>query len=110
MKHRILILLALVLLAVVFAGSKIISTSDPEHDHSGHGAHGHAHDNHGLQESSQVTVWSRRFEVFLEHPFVVAGTPAEFVTHVTDRVALKPRRKGAVTFVLSDGSGTIFQD
>jgi RND family efflux transporter MFP subunit len=99
MKYRKLIILAGVLSAIIFAGSKIVSTSDSSRDHSGHG-----HGGHDVGRSSQVTVWSERFEIFLEHPFVVAGTATEFVTHVTDRVTLKPQRIGPVVFVLTDGS------
>ncbi len=110
MKYKKLLILAGVLLLVIFAGSKIILSSDSSHghgdtqvdaheDHSGHG--------HGAsdEKSSAVTVWTDRFEVFLEHAFIVANTPTQFVTHVTDRVTLEPRRKGSVTFVLTDSSG-----
>ncbi|MHC4388300.1 MAG: efflux RND transporter periplasmic adaptor subunit [Planctomycetota bacterium] len=103
MKYKKLIVLAVVLLVVVFVGSKIVSTSDSDHNHNEDRSHGHAHDGHGQQKSSQVTVWSDRFEVFLEHPFIVADKPTGFITHVTDRAALKPRRKGPVAFVLTDG-------
>jgi multidrug efflux pump subunit AcrA (membrane-fusion protein) len=58
-----------------------------------------------MEKSAQVTTWSDRFEIFLEHPFVVANTPTEFVTHITHRVTLEPRRKGSVTFVLTDNDG-----
>jgi len=70
-----------------------------DNDQSGHG---HDHSDEG--KSSKVTVWGDRFEIFLEHPFVLAGTPTGFVTHVTDRVTLEPRRKGPVVFILTDES------
>jgi len=70
-----------------------------------HSSHGPEHDDHGQEKSSQVTVWDDRFEIFMEHPFVVANKPTKFVTHVTDRITLKPRRKGSVTFVLTDNDG-----
>ena len=66
------------------------------------GAHGHAHGEGG----SQVTVWSERFEIFLEHPLIAVNKPTEFVTHVSDLVTLEPRRQGPVTFVLRYGSQT----
>ena len=66
-----------------------------EHDHGGHDE----------QKSSKVTVWDERFEIFMEHPFVLAGSPTEFVTHITDRKTFQPRREGPVFFVLSDESG-----
>jgi cobalt-zinc-cadmium efflux system membrane fusion protein len=46
----------------------------------------------------QVTVWTDRFEVFLEHPPVVAGTPTTLVTHLTDLKTFEPRRAGRVVF------------
>ncbi|TKJ39510.1 MAG: hypothetical protein CEE38_01925 [Planctomycetes bacterium B3_Pla] len=64
-------------------------------------SHDHPHDGGG---SSQVTVWSERFEIFLEHPLVAVNTPTEFVTHVSDLVTLEPRRQGPVTFMLRYGS------
>ncbi len=55
----------------------------------------------------QVTVWADRFEVFLEHPPVVAGMPAAFVTHLTDLKTFEPRREGRVVFSASgDPDGT----
>lgn len=69
------------------------------------GHEGHDHGAPDGQKSSQITVWGDRFEVFMEHPFVVADAPTEFVTHVTDRATSKPRRKGPVTFVLTTDSG-----
>lgn len=89
---------------IIGAGAKIISKSNSNDgqghdDHSGHG-HGSGHG-----KSSQVTVWGDRFEIFMEHPFVVANEPTKFVTHVTNRTTLQPRRKGSVTFVLTDSDG-----
>ena len=61
---------------------------------------GHAHGGGG----SQVTVWSDRFEIFIEHPVVAVDQPTEFVTHVSDLLTLEPRRRGPVTFVSRFGS------
>lgn len=58
-------------------------------------------------KTAQVTVWTDRFEVFLEHPPVVAGTPAPFAAHLTDLKTFEPRREGRVVFSASgdpDGS------
>ena len=116
MKYKKLIVLAGVFLVIIFTGLKVISTSDSDHAldeghghtevdiHDDHSSHGHGNDDHGQEKSSQVTVWDDRFEIFIEHPFVVANKPTKFVTHVTDRMTLKPRRKGSVTFVLTGGS------
>ncbi len=67
------------------------------------GDHGHAHGEGG---SAQVTEWSERFEIFLEHPLIAVNKPTQFVTHVTDLVTLEPRRQGPVTFILRYGSQT----
>jgi multidrug efflux pump subunit AcrA (membrane-fusion protein) len=91
MKHRKLIVLTVVLSVVIFA--VVISRLGSDH--------GHEHED---EKSSQVTVWGDRFEIFLEHPFIVANTPTKFITHVSDLVTLEPRRKGPVTFVLRHGS------
>jgi hypothetical protein len=45
-------------------------------------------------KTAQVTVWSERFEIFLEHRLIVAHTPTTFITHVTDLETLEPRREG----------------
>ena len=34
-------------------------------------------------QASQITVWTEQFEIFLEHPPILARTPVEFVTHVS---------------------------
>jgi hypothetical protein len=60
------------------------------------------------EKTAQVTVWGERFEVFIEHPPVVAGFPARFATHVTDTAATEPRREGPVKFVLrADGHDAV---
>jgi RND family efflux transporter MFP subunit len=72
-------------------------------DDAGGQDHAHAGDAHahGDEKTSQITVWGERFEVFLEHPFLVAGRPAEFVTDVSDLTTGEPRTAGPVIFVLS---------
>lgn len=57
-------------------------------------------------KTAQVTVWTDRYEIFLEHQLLVVNTPTRFITHVTDLVTLEPRREGQVTFALQQGSGT----
>ena len=71
----------------------------------------HKHDDdHGRppegaeEKASQRTVWTDRFEVFLEHPPLAAGEPADFVTHVTDLVSLEPRKAGAIAYLLKRGA------
>jgi RND family efflux transporter MFP subunit len=58
------------------------------------------------EKTAQVTVWSDRFEIFLEHRLLVVGTPTTFITHVTDLHTLEPRRDGPVRFVLRQGDQT----
>lgn len=96
MKYRKLIILTVVLSISIFA--LIISRLGP----------GHAHE-HEDEKSSQVTVWGDRFEIFLEHPFIVANTPTKFVTHVSDLVTFEPRKKGPITFILRHGSDTLIE-
>src|SRR5215208_1692236 len=64
------------------------------------------HDGKGPPEekTAQTSHWDDRYEVFLEHRLIVAGTPVKFVTHITDLKTLEPRREGPVTFVMRVGS------
>jgi RND family efflux transporter MFP subunit len=57
------------------------------------------------EKTLQATLWGERFEVFLEHQPVVAGSPTRFVTHVSDIALGEPRRAGPLTFVLRPRSG-----
>ncbi|HKS17408.1 MAG TPA: hypothetical protein VJU16_08860, partial [Planctomycetota bacterium] len=50
------------------------------------------------EHASQRTVWTDRHEIFVEHPPLIAGEPAVFVTHVTDLESLEPRREGAIAY------------
>lgn len=78
------------------------------HDHDSAGGHAddHGHD-HGdaLDKTAQITLWGERFELFIEHPYIVANTPVTFITHVTDLVTLHPRREGPVTFIMQAPTG-----
>ena len=71
------------------------------HGHD-HGAHGH-----GDERAIPFTVWTDEFEIFAEHPYVVAGAPAPFVTHVTELKTFAPRTEGVATFVMTLGSQRI---
>jgi len=78
--------------------------ADAEHSHGESGDdHGHAHGDE--PKIAQITLWSDRFELFIEHPVPVVNSPVQFITHVTDLVTLEPRRDGPVTFVLRSPSG-----
>jgi cobalt-zinc-cadmium efflux system membrane fusion protein len=89
----------------------------PDHDHAaeaeaaheeshGHG-HGDAHGHGGGGRSVQFTVWTDKLEVFAEHPLVVAGEAAPFVTHVSYMQTGKPRTSGPVTFVMEKDGKSI---
>jgi membrane fusion protein, heavy metal efflux system len=68
--------------------------------------HDHPHPEGAAEEeekSAQLTVWGERFEIFLEHKFIVVDVPTGFVTHVSDLKTLEPRRKDKVVFVLRQG-------
>lgn len=91
MKNRKLIVLTVVISAVAFALAVSRLSSELAHGHED-------------EKSSQITVWDDRFEIFIEHPFIVADTPTKFVTHVSDLVTLEPRKKGPLTFILRHGS------
>jgi membrane fusion protein, heavy metal efflux system len=56
------------------------------------------------EKTAQMTVWSDRFEIFLEHRLIVVNTPTKFITHVTDLTTLEPRKEGPLTFILRRGS------
>lgn len=70
----------------------------------------HKHDHPAASEPEektlQVTVWHERYEIFLEHTFIVAKEPVTFITHVTDLATLEPRREGPALFVLQLGQET----
>ncbi|MBI4563792.1 MAG: efflux RND transporter periplasmic adaptor subunit [Planctomycetes bacterium] len=74
------------------------------------GCHPHGHD-HGEadkeqeRKTAQITVWSERHEIFLEHELPAANRAVRFVTHVTDLTNGQPRREGKLTFVLTPEAG-----
>ena len=56
------------------------------------------------EKTAEITVWSDRVEIFLEHRVLVVNTPTKFTTHVTDLTTLEPRRDGPLTYVLRQGT------
>ena len=60
--------------------------------------------NDAEEKASQITLWGERFEIFLEHAYIVADTPVEFITHATNLQTLQPRREGPMTFVFRRGT------
>jgi cobalt-zinc-cadmium efflux system membrane fusion protein len=49
----------------------------------------------------RITAWTDRFEVFLEHPPLVAGAPTSLAFHVTDLKTFGPRRTGTAVLVVA---------
>lgn len=115
--HLAIVIVSVVGIAGNIAGCDALShalrlhTHDEEeagHDHDS--AHSHEADHgheHGAEheKTAQITVWGERFELFIEHPYLVANSPATFITHVTDLVTLHPRREGPVTFMMEAPAG-----
>lgn len=81
------------------AALMLFSGCTQEHPHP----HPHPHDAEE-PKSLAVTVWGERHEIFAEHPPLVAGEPARFVTHVTDLRTFEPRREGPIVFEMRQGS------
>ena len=73
------------------------------HDHEGGHGHGHGDD------AIRITLWDDRFEVFAEHPPIVAGTPTEFVVHLTRLADGAPRTGGPLTFHCEQEGGPVFE-
>ena len=48
--------------------------------------------------NEQRTVWTDRYEIFLEHPEIEPGQPAEFLAHVTDLATGEPKTSGAINY------------
>ena len=71
------------------------------HDHEG----GHGHGGNAIR----ITMWDERFEVFAEHPPIVAGAPTEFVVHLTRLADGAPRTDGPLTFRCEQERGAVFE-
>ena len=56
------------------------------------------------EKTTAITIWSDRFEIFLEHQLIVVGAPVRFISHVTDLLTLEPRREGPLTYVMQHGA------
>ncbi len=68
--------------------------------------HKHEQPKEPEEHSEQVTLWGDRHELFIEHPALVAGAAAVFVTHVTDWRTGEARAEGPVAFVMKSGEET----
>ncbi len=73
--------------------------------------HGHAHTedgghSHAAPEAIAITDWSGGSELFMEHPPLVAGTPARFAIHVTELDGFEPLSEGRVTVVIERPGAT----
>jgi cobalt-zinc-cadmium efflux system membrane fusion protein len=65
-------------------------------------SHHHEHQ----EKTSKITVWTDRYEVFLEHKTPVVNKPTRFITHVSDWRTGEPRTQGPVKFILRQGETT----
>jgi RND family efflux transporter MFP subunit len=79
------------------------------HAHGGHGGHGHGgqggHGDHGEDDPAHSAVgYDGGFEVFVEHPHLVAGREGEWVIHVSIVDGYEPTETGSVAVVLTSES------
>lgn len=81
-------------------------SSSPGATATGHD-HDHGHDHGDEPKTAQISVWTDRHEVFVEHRAPVANKATTFITHVTDLHTLDPRREGMVKFVLRQGETVV---
>ena len=65
MRYKKLIIIAVVILLIVFVGSKIVSISVSSPADNQQSVDDHSHDHPDQEKSSQVTVWDDRFEIFM---------------------------------------------
>ena len=76
-----------------------------------HADHGHPHDAKGGHEhgekTAHITVFSERYEVFVDYQPPAVGVPTAFATHITDLRTLGPRSAGPVKFLLRQGDATL---
>ena len=79
------------------------------HSHTSIDRHGHDEQDdhaHEMEEkTAQITVWDDKYEIFMEHAYLVTNVPTRFITHVTNLQTLQPRRFGEVTFIFDNGNG-----
>lgn len=87
---------------IVFAAGAISSCGSVEHDDA---PHDHEHSEEAEGKTAVVTLWTDRFEIFMEYDYIVAGQPVRFITHVSDLVTLEPRREGPAHFQFVHSSG-----
>lgn len=83
--------------------------SDPgHHDHSDHGTHDD-HDDHDDHEEGPepvvVTQFTDQSELFMEHPPLVRGEPAELIVHLTRLEDFSPITQGALEVRLIPARG-----
>ncbi len=92
------------LLPVLLAAS-CGTAADPGH------AHGHPHDAAPAAEpewpARALTIWTDRFEYFIEHDLVLVGRAAGLAVHVTRLEDGAPRVEGPLRLVLRQGDETV---
>ena len=103
MKTHFLCKVTFVILVGIMTLGHLGCHKDDHHDHDDQDHPQQSDDNSHHEDEEKtvvVTHFSDRFEIFLEHLYVVANSPTRFITHITDLETLQPRRTGMVTFVL----------
>jgi multidrug efflux pump subunit AcrA (membrane-fusion protein) len=68
-----------------------------------HGGHADEHEEH--VPTVQRTVWNERLEVFVDHPFAVAGEPLTAAVHVSLASEGRPLAEGSATLILTRPGG-----
>lgn len=79
------------------------------HDHASEHPEGHDHHerDHGhAQPMLRVTLWSDRFELFVEHPPAIAGRELRLLAHVTVLDGFRPLGSGQLELALT-GAATL---
>ncbi len=61
-------------------------------------SHTHTHPEEEAEEAIAVTVWTDRFELFMEYPPLRPGVPARFAAHLTNLADYRPVTAGPVRF------------
>lgn len=93
------ILLALAMILGVAGGCERISGGGKQSDP-------HGHDAEGLDPIS-VTLFTEKVVLFMEHPHLVKGVPAQFLAHFSVLVTGEPIRKGSLTFEVTPANGPL---
>jgi len=76
-------------LFVLFEGCQRHDEATTEHEHEG----------------ASVTLWTKKTELFMEYPALIAGQEAAFAVHLSDLKDFKPVTQGRLTCVFTNATG-----